>query len=152
VPYYVALFISTTGCLQECAVSSLILPVVLLVLLGVLGVYQTGRKFRKVFQNRGKSWLNVCECMSRGEGVLIVDTLWGPQQGLGHPVIWWLPAAPALEEDLGQLLEAEPGAAKLVECPRRLRSEVALRSRFGDSRVMVHTWAVNSGLIRSEAK
>ena len=127
--------------------SSLILPVVLLVLLGVVGVFQTGRKFRKVFQDRGKSWLDVCDCMARDEGVLVVDTLWGPQQGLGHPVIWWLPMVPGLEDDLGAVLEAEPGAAMLVQCPRRLRSEAALRSRFGESRVMVHSWAVGRGLI-----
>ena len=126
---------------------SLILPVVLLVLLGVAGVYSTGRKFRREFQDRGKSWASVCASMARGEGVLVVDLLWGPQQGLGHPVIWWLAAIPEGAEKLGELLPAEAGAARLVRCPRRMRNAGALKSQFGASRVMVHNWAVGSGLL-----
>ena len=76
---------------QEYVVQSLIIPVVLLLLLGLWGVFETGRKFRREFRIRGKSWEDLCGAMERGEGMIVVDMIWGPQRGLGHPVIWWLP-------------------------------------------------------------
>ena len=126
---------------QERVVQSLIIPAVLLVLLGLWGVFETGRKFRREFQRRGKTWEAVCAAMEKEEGVLIVDTIWGPQRGLGHPVIWWIPAL-AEGEDVGARLETAQGGAMLVRCPRGFKSVEMLRSRFGTARVKAHSWAV----------
>jgi hypothetical protein len=124
-------------------VESLIIPIILLVLLGLWGVFENGRKFRREFLKRGKTWDAVCADMDRGRGVLIVDSIWGPQRGLGHPVIWWVPALNP-GEDLGAKIETAEGGALLVRCPRGLKSMGALRGKFGAARVLPHTWAVGT--------
>jgi hypothetical protein len=130
-------------------VYSLIIPVVLLLLLGLWGVLETGRKFRTEFRRRGKSWDDLCAAMGRGEGLLVVDTIWGPQRGLGHPVIWWLPRALSIGDELGRLIETD---AQLVQCPRNMRKAEALRERFGDEKVLLHGWAVGANLMPAGAK
>jgi hypothetical protein len=87
--------------------------------------------------------------MERGEGLVVVDTLWGPQRGLGRPVIWWLPTALAPGDDLAGQLES---AAKLVKCPRNMKKIEALRQRFGAQRVIPHSWAVDTDLLQTGAK
>ena len=72
--------------------------------------------------------------------MLVVDTIWGPQKGLGHPVIWWLPEAAASQDALSERIPEE--GTKLVKCPRRLRNFEALRAEFGPELVLQHTWAV----------
>jgi hypothetical protein len=134
---------------QEHDVQSLIFPVVLLLLLALWGVLETGRKFRREFRLRGKSWEDLCATMAKGEGLIVVDTTWGPQRGLGRPVIWWLPAELAPGEDLGGCLES---VAKLVKCPRRMKKVEVLRERFGTGRVVVHSWAVATELTQAGEK
>ena len=122
---------------------SLIIPVALLVLLGLWGVFETGRKFRREFRRRGMTWEALCAAMDKGQGLLIVDSIWGPQRGFGHPVIWWVPAL-AKGEDVGAKIETAEGGAKLVRCPGRMKSLEALRGRFGQRQVMAHSWAVGT--------
>jgi hypothetical protein len=118
----------------------LIIPGLLLVLLAIWGVFETGRKFRTEFKKRGKSWDSVSASMQKGDGLLVVDMIWGPQKGLGHPVIWWLPSPLAPGEELAPRVET--GDALLVRCPRALKNVDALRQRFGQQNVVVHSWAV----------
>jgi len=118
-------------------VQSLIIPVGFLLLLGFWGVWENGRKFRSEFKRRGIEWAHAASALARGEGMLIVDTLWGPQRGLGLPVVWWLPEAVPAGADLLPLLQAE---ARLVNCPKPLKSAAALRGRFSESQVLVHSW------------
>ena len=122
---------------------SLIIPLAILLLVGTWGVWETGRKFRAEFRRRGKAWESVCADMARGAGILVVDTLWGPQRGLGHPVIWWLPVAVEAEQ---MAMHIEGGSARLVRCPRRMRNAASLSGLFGSERVRTHTWAVGSAL------
>jgi hypothetical protein len=124
-------------------VEALIIPGVLLLLLGLWGVFETGRKFRREFRRRGKTWEAACAALDQGQGRLIVDTLWGPQRGLGHPVIWWVPTL-AEGEDLAAKIETMEGGAMLVRCPRRLRNLDALRTRFGPQNVVAHSWNVGT--------
>ena len=132
---------------------SLILPLVVLLLVGVWGVFETGRKFRREFAKRGVSWDAACRALEDGSGVLAVDTIWGPQRGLGRPVIWWVEAVPATESDLGEIIRGEgAAAAKLVRCPRAMRSAEALRAKFGAQRIIVHSWAVNRELLEAGAQ
>lgn len=122
---------------------SLIIPIALLLLLALWGVIETGRKFRREFRLRGKTWEDACAAMGKGEGFVVVDTIWGPQRGLGHPVIWWLPAT-AGSVELGEQVEKH---AKLVNCPRKMKRPEALRQRFGADKVLLHSWAVDADLI-----
>ena len=119
---------------------SLIFPAVLLLLVALWGVFSVGSKFRREFKVRGKEWDEVCAAMRAGDGILIVDILWGPQRGLGHPVIWWLPNSAGAGEDLSESLKS---AARLVKCPRHLRSIQALRREFAPDRVRSHGWDVD---------
>ena len=120
---------------------SLIFPVVLLVLVGLWGAFESGRKFRREFRKRGRDWASVSAAMENGEGTLAVDTIWGPQRGLGHPTIWWIDRPLPPGEDLTPFIETG-GAARLVNCPKSLRGLVPLQDRFGVDRVAVHSWAV----------
>jgi hypothetical protein len=125
-------------------VQSLIIPIALLLLLALWGVFETGRKFRREFHLRGKTWEDLCTTMASGQGVVVVDTIWGPQRGLGHPVIWWLPASLTPDEDLARHIQT---GARLVKCPRRMRKVEALRQRFGTEKVLLHSWAVAPDLM-----
>jgi len=128
-------------------VQSLIIPVILLLLLGLWGVVETGRKFRTEFRKRGKTWEDLCAAMERGDGLLVVDTIWGPQRGLGHPVIWWLPAALGVGEELAGQIET---SAKLVKCPRKWKKVETLRGRFGTQKVLLHSWAVGADVMQAD--
>ena len=129
---------------------SLILPLVVLLLVGVWGVFETGRKFRREYARRGISWEAVCTTIESGSWVLAVDTIWGPQRGLGRPVVWLLEAAPAADADIGEIIRDEGGgAAKLVRCPRAMRSVEALRAKFGLERIILHSWAVSGELLEA---
>ena len=121
---------------------SLYIAMALLLLLGLWGVLESGRKFRREFARRGKAWDAVCAALEQGQGLLIVDTIWGPQRGLGHPVIWFIPS---LEkgDDLAAYIEPDDGGALLVRCPRSLKNLQALKTRFGQERVMEHSWAMS---------
>jgi hypothetical protein len=130
---------------QERCVESLIIPVVLLVMLGLWGAFESGRKFRREFRQRGIAWADVCGAMEGGRGTLVVDTVWGPQRSLGHPAIWWLEAIPISGEDLAGHIETG-GAARLVKCPGRMRNLQSLRRRFGPDRVVAHGWSVAAPL------
>jgi hypothetical protein len=121
----------------------LIIPAVLLLLVGLWGVFETGRKFRAEFRRRGKTWDAACTDLDQGRGLLAVDTIWGPQRGLGHPVIWWIPAL-AQGEDLAPKIEKPNGGALLVRCPRRLKILATLRARFGEKKVVAHSWNVGT--------
>ena len=123
---------------------SLIIPLVLLLALALWGVFETGRKFRREFRRRGKTWQDLSADMDKGEGMVVVDTVWGPQRGWGHPVIWWLPPGLAQGGDLGGQLEA---SARLVKCPRKMKNVEALRQRFGNENVVLHSWAVGAALM-----
>lgn len=126
---------------------SLYIALGVLLLVGVWGFYESGRRFRAEFKRRGMSWQKLCAQMAAGEGeagILVVDTVWGPQRGLGHPVVWWLPAA--VEDFAGPI---EGGAAHLVRCPRGMRNLEALRQRFGEHRVAAHGWALGRELLEA---
>jgi hypothetical protein len=125
-------------------VQSLLFPIGLLLLLAMWGVFETGRKFRGEFRVRGKSWEDLCAAMAKGEGTVVVDTIWGPQRGLGHPVIWWLPAGLTPGEDLAGHLQT---SGRLVKCPRKMKKIELLRQRFGAQKVMLHSWAVAAELL-----
>jgi hypothetical protein len=135
--------------IQEHVVQALIFPVVLLLLLALWGVLENGRKFRREFRLRGKSWQDLCAEMEKGEGLVVVDTIWGPQRGLGRPVIWWLPTGLAPGDDLGGRLES---VGRLVKCPRKMKKIEALRQRFGPPRVVLHSWAVGTELLQMDEK
>ena len=124
----------------ECFVDSLAIAVGITILVAIWGLLESGRKFRREFRKRGQHWEVILERMAGAPGTLIVDTLWGPQRGLGHPVIWYLPRHVGEGENLAGELQA---AAVLVKCPRAMRSTGALRERFGEARVRVHTWSVD---------
>ena len=123
----------------------LIIPAVLLLLVGLWGVLETGRKFRAEFRRRGKTWDATCADLDQGRGVLAVDTIWGPQRGLGHPVIWWIPAL-SQGEDLALKIEKPDGGALLVRCPRNLKNLPALQKRFGTQKVIAHSWNVGTSI------
>lgn len=124
---------------------SLAIPLAIFLLVAFWGVAETGRKFRTEFKKRGKTWQAVTQLMA-GEGTIIVDTLWGPQRGLGHPVIWWSPRVVAQGDDVAADLQS---GAFLVKCPRALRSAEALRARFGPNRVVIHTWSIDLALVEN---
>jgi hypothetical protein len=126
-------------------VTNLIIPGIILLLLGLWGAFETGRKFRNEFRRRGKAWEAVCAALDRDEGVLVVDTIWGPQRGFGHPTLWWIPAV-VNGEPLAPKIETPDGGARLTRCPRSLRNLDALRQRFGSDKVRVHTWDVGAAL------
>ena len=86
-------------------------------------------------------------------GVLAVDTLWG-RSGAARPVIWWLESPLADGADLGEIIRGEHSAgitARLVRCPRNMRSANALRAKFGPRRIIIHSWAVNEELLGAGA-
>ena len=120
--------------------NSLAIAVGVLVMVAIWGLVESGRKFRQEFQKRGQHWEVILQRMAAAPGTLIVDTLWGPQRGLGHPVIWYLPREVEEGENLAGELQT---AAVLVKCPRAMRSTEALREQFGETRVRVHTWSVD---------
>jgi hypothetical protein len=119
-------------------VDSLIIPVAILLILGLWGTFQSRSTFRKEFRRRGKDWQATCSALDRGEGVLIVDTLWGPERGFGRPAIWWIDQSPQ-NQDLALQLQ---NAALLVKCPASMRNLDALKQRFGPERVISHTWSL----------
>jgi hypothetical protein len=121
--------------------ASLIIPALLLLLLGLWGIFETGRRFRREFRRRGKTWDAACADLDRGRGRLIVDTIWGPQRGLGHPVIWWVPTL-SEGEDLAAKIENPQSGTLLVRCPRRLKNLPALQNRFSPQHVIAHSWNV----------
>jgi hypothetical protein len=121
----------------------LIIPIVLLLLVGLWGVYATRRKFRAEFRRRGKTWDAACADLDQGRGLLVVDTIWGPQRGLGHPVIWWIPAL-GEGDDLAAKIEKAEGGALLVRCPRSFKSLPTLQDRFGPQKVIAHSWNVGT--------
>jgi len=127
-------------------VDSLIIPIVILVMLGLWGAFESGRKFRREFRQRGKAWAEACAAVDAGRGTLVIDTLWGPQRGLGHPAIWWIEEQVAEGEDLAPRIEAG-GTARLLKCPGKLRTAEALRQRFGTQRVITHSWSTVAALV-----
>ena len=128
----------------------LIFPGILLLLVALWGVFSSGRKFRLEFKKRGKTWEEVSAAMTAGEGLLVVDMVWGPQRGLGHPAIWWLPRAVGENDDLTPALEPG-GMAMLVKCPRHLRSLEALRKNFAPEKVRCHGWDVGTDLTKASS-
>lgn len=142
---------------------ALIFPLVLLVLVGIWCVFETGRKFRREFARRGIAWEAVCRQMDAERGVLVLDTIWGPQRGLGRPVLWWIEVPPEKGADLGEIIRGEPGGergggpaggpvAKLVRCPRAMRSAEALGKKFPPERIIRHSWAVSGELLGTGAQ
>ena len=130
---------------------SLIIPVALLLLIGLWGAWESGRKFRREFKRCGMDWNAVCASLRQAQGRLIVDSTWGPQRGLGHPTIWWLPQL-ADGEEIGPRLEHPQSDAKLVRCPRSLRSLEALRAKFGAPAVLAHSWNIAPPISASAAR
>jgi hypothetical protein len=128
-------------------VQSLLLPLFIFAFVALWGVAETGRKFRREFRKRGKSWGEIEQLMAEGEGgMLIVDTLWGPQRGLGHPVVWFSARRVAAPEEIGREIES---GAFLVKCPKGYCSAEALRERFGAERVVLHSWRIDTALAES---
>lgn len=127
---------------------SLIIPAVILLLIGLWGAWESGRKFRREFQRRGKAWEDVCAAVKEGKGRVVVDSVWGPQRGLGHPTIWWLPAVAdgagggEGAKEIGPRIENPAGDALLVRCPRSLKNLEALRAKFGAPAVLAHSWDI----------
>ena len=119
--------------------SSLIFPGIILLLVGLWGVFATGRKFRAEFKARGKTWESASDAVKAGNGMIVVDIVWGPQRGLGHPAIWYLPTIPPADEDLTPLLEPG-GPALLVNCPRKFRDLQTLRGLFPKDKVRQTGW------------
>ena len=134
-----------------------LLPIVLLLAVAFWGVFEAGRKFRREFKKRGKHWQEVCRAMNQGEGTIILDLIWGPQRGLGRPVIWWSSRVLTSDDDLA---EEVGGAARITDCPRRLRNEQSLRELFecangnssrgavAGSRVLIHSWGIDPSLLQ----
>jgi hypothetical protein len=116
-------------------VSSLILPALLLVIIAFWGVFSAGRKFKKEFQRRGITWEEAAQSASAGAGVLVVDIVYGPPRGLGHPTLWFLPSAEASADDLAPLLE---GTARIVRVPKSLRRVEALRKAVPEAQLRGH--------------
>lgn len=122
-----------------------ILPAVILLLIGIWGALESGRKFRREFRRRGKSWNAVCAALDQNQGILVIDTIWGPQRGFGHPTLWWIPPD-VTDEPIASQIEPPDGSALLTRCPRNLRSLDALRRRFGNEKVQAHSWNVDTSL------
>jgi hypothetical protein len=123
----------------------LFIPIGLLVMLAMWGAFESGRKFRREFRQRGKGWAEACAAMDAGRGILVIDTVWGPQRGLGHPAVWWLEER-AVDAELSARIETG-GSARLVKCPGRMRNADALRQRFGVDRVITHGWSLAGTLV-----
>jgi hypothetical protein len=84
----------------------------------------------------GIGWNDVATHLDRGEGCLVVDRV-GSGRGIFGAAVWWLP------KPVGTALEAScliPQHARLVDCPRRLRTAGALRARFPLVKVYENDW------------
>ena len=123
--------------------AGLIFPGVLLLLFAMWGIFSSNRKFKKEFRLRGMSWDAANAAAAAGEGVLVIDTVYGPLRGLGHPAIWYLSHAEAAVEDLGEVLKS---TARIVHCPKALRSFEALKKLLPLESLRGHGWDVEADL------